>query len=93
MTNMAKEGFIESSHGRVGGYKFKKKLKDICLADIVFAFEGREKYMKCILGFNECDDSHPCKLHENWLAERTNILNLLESTTLDKLDDVAAKQF
>ncbi|MBK6938027.1 MAG: hypothetical protein IPH18_14960 [Chitinophagaceae bacterium] len=48
------------------------------------------------MGFDECDecdDSHPCKLHDKWLAERTNILNLLESTTLDKLDDVAAKQF
>ncbi len=93
MTSLAKEGFAASSHGRDGGYKFKKKINEISLADIVFAIEGRDKYQKCILGFEECDDSHPCKLHDTWLAERNSILTFLETTTLDKLDDIAAKQF
>lgn len=93
MTSLAKEGFIESSHGRDGGYIFKRMLPDISLADIVFSFEGKDKYLKCILGFNDCDDAHPCKLHESWMVQRAGIMELLETTTLDKLDDVAVKQF
>lgn len=90
MTGLAKAGFINSTGGRQGGYIFEKPVNEIRIGDIVFSIEGKEKYMKCMLGFEECSDEHPCKLHSTWLGIRNDIFNILNNTSLESLRDVKA---
>ncbi len=82
LTNLSKEGIIVSTQGRGGGYTFNKKIQDIFLADIIDASEGMEKYLGCVLGFNECSDEHPCAFHHSWVSVREKISNHLNSTSL-----------
>ena len=89
MTNMAKAGFVESTRGRYGGYIFRKPVQEISIGDIIFSIEGIGKYMKCMLGFEKCDDDHPCRLHGTWFKIRTNILDMLENTSLEDLIEVS----
>ena len=93
MTNLAKNGFIESISGRSGGYVFKKAMDEINIGDIVFSIEGKEKYSKCILGFVNCGRTHACKLHSTWLKTKDEIFNLLYNTSLNDLSEAKAVRF
>lgn len=93
MTDMAKSGFIESISGRSGGYVFKKKSGDIKLSEIIFSFEDQLKFDQCLLGLENCGDDHPCKLHSSWKNIKTDLVNLLNNTTLDSLDVIPSTKY
>ncbi len=86
MTDLSKAGFIRSIQGRDGGYLFEKKISDIHLSEIIDAVEGMEKYMGCVLGFDECSDENPCVMHSAWQPMREKLLNTFSSKTLADLD-------
>lgn len=82
LTTLSKAGFIKSIRGREGGYVFARNANRIHLSEIIEAVEGMDKYQKCLLGFSECDDIHPCSLHEKWAPLREQLLSFLRNTTL-----------
>ncbi|HAG15455.1 MAG TPA: hypothetical protein DCG69_02880 [Bacteroidales bacterium] len=82
MTNLTKSGFIRSAQGRDGGYSFAKKLNDIVLADIINSVEGMEKYMGCVLGFDQCSDANPCVMHSTWVNVREKFNETFQNKTL-----------
>jgi len=86
MTDLSKAGFIQSIKGRDGGYVFKKKITDIHLSEIIDAVEGMEKYMGCVLGFDECSDGNPCVMHSAWQPVREKLLHIFNNKTLAELD-------
>ena len=85
MTDLSKAGFISSKQGREGGYAFAKSISLIHLSEVVEAVEGLDKYMGCILGFDECSDSNPCVMHNMWLPMREELLNTFKNKTLSSL--------
>ena len=82
MTDLSKAGFIRSIQGREGGYVFAKKISSIYISEIIDTVEGIDKYMGCVLGFNECSGSNPCIMHESWLPMREKFIDTLNSKTL-----------
>jgi len=88
MTGLTKEGFISSISGRNGGYVFEKNIQEIKIGDIVFSIEGKEKYMQCLLGFDNCNDAHPCKLHMTWMNIRTDIFYMFDHISLKDLAEL-----
>ena len=86
MTDLCKAGFIKSVQGRDGGYIFCKKTNEIFLADIINRVEGMDKYMGCVMGFNQCSDSNPCVLHSTWVNVRENFSKVFEQKSLADLD-------
>jgi Rrf2 family protein len=82
MTNLTKSGFIRSAQGRDGGYSFAKKLNEIVLADIINSVEGMEKYMGCVLGFDQCSDTNPCVMHSTWIDVREKFNETFQNKTL-----------
>ncbi len=86
MTDLSKAGFVLSIQGREGGYMFAKSISLIYLSEIVDAVEGMDKYMCCILGFDECSDSNPCVMHNSWLPMREELLNTFKNKTLSSLN-------
>jgi len=82
MTDLSKAGFIRSIQGREGGYIFAKDISSIHISEIIDTVEGMDKYMGCVLGFDECSDSNPCVMHESWLPMREKFIDTLNNKTL-----------
>ena len=87
LTRLTKFNLIKSIKGRDGGFVFAKNADKIRLSDIIDAVEGMEKYENCILGFETCDENHPCALHHKWHPIRQQILDFLNNTTVADLKD------
>jgi len=88
LTTLSKEGFINSSQGRNGGFSINKDPASISLASIVEATEGMNVFDTCIMGFQECPFNVKCAMHETWEETRANIIKVLKTTTLDKFRDI-----
>jgi len=85
MSRLGSAGVVIARHGKGGGYRIARPLREVTLADVVEVVEGLESYERCILGFATCDDAHPCPLHERWHGPRESIRNMLDGTTLADL--------
>lgn len=86
LTTLSKEGIIMSTQGREGGYAFQKRIQEIFLSDIIDATEGMEKYLGCVLGFDECTDENPCAFHKKWIIARAEIVRNFKETSLADLN-------
>ena len=85
LTSLSKFGFIESVRGRNGGFKFRKSLEQITLANIIDVTEGLENYNKCFLGLEKCPFDNVCSMHDIWQSTRENMLRIFNETTLADL--------
>lgn len=75
-------GIIGSKKGKNGGFFLAKAASEIRLIEIVEAIDGREVFEKCVLGFPECGDTHPCPVHNTWGKLRDDAYNMLKEETL-----------
>lgn len=83
---LARENVIKSVRGINGGFEIDKhKLEKIQLADIVKAIDGDNIYKGCGIGLKECNELHPCPIHNEFKTVRGNLKTLLESTNLKVL--------
>lgn len=85
-------GLLTSAKGRGGGFALAKRPKDIRLYDIVDAVDGTKAYTQCVVGLHLCDATQPCPQHDAFLPVRKQILDYLESTTLDQMSEALAKK-
>ena len=90
---LTSSGIVGSKKGKNGGFFLAKPAEEIRLIEIVEAIDGLEVFEKCVLGFPECGDTHPCPVHNSWGKIRDEAYNMLmnetlkdfKSKTLDKL--------
>lgn len=85
MTKLTKSGLIRSIQGRDGGYVIHKPLNEIYLIEIIKAVEDVEKYVGCVLGFEECSNENPCALHYKWNKIKEDTNTFLNTTTLNEI--------
>jgi len=78
-------GLIISYKGPNGGVKLAKKPADLFLIDVIRAIDGMDLFTKCVIGLNECSDTHPCPLHYQWSAIRSKIYEMLRKTNFSQL--------
>lgn len=83
---LAKNDILESLKGPTGGFIITKdKLDSVKLADIVKSIDGDNIYMGCALGFEQCDATKPCPLHDKFVKIRDNLRDMLQNTSLYEL--------
>ncbi len=82
LTTLSNNDIIKSIQGRYGGFALHKDLDKISLLDIIKAVDNVEKYIGCVLGFEECSDKNPCALHSKWVPLRNKLLEFLQNTTM-----------
>ncbi|RLD06354.1 MAG: Rrf2 family transcriptional regulator [Chloroflexota bacterium] len=92
MSKLADAKLVDVKQGSLGGYQLTKSLDTIYLYQIANLVEGLEDYERCILGFQECSDDHPCSLHNQWVPHRENIKSMLYETSLADLENGPAEQ-
>lgn len=78
-------GIVGSKKGKNGGFFLAKSAKKIYLIEIVEAIDGINVFENCVLGFPECDDTHPCPVHNTWGKIRDEAYNMLMNETLEDL--------
>lgn len=82
MGELREAGFVASERGKSGGYRIAKPLTEIRMEQIVDSVEGLEKYDRCILGFERCDEDNPCPMHEFWAGPKESIQQMMAGVTL-----------
>jgi Rrf2 family protein len=83
---LARENVITSVRGINGGFEIEKhNLERIQLAHIVKAIDGDTIYKGCGIGLKECNEAHPCPIHNDFKNVRNNLKTLLETTNLKSL--------
>jgi DNA-binding IscR family transcriptional regulator len=45
-----------------------------------------DKYLGCVLGFDECSDENPCVMHSAWQPVREKLSEIFYKKTLAELD-------
>ena len=85
MTELAKKGLVNATRGRDGGLSLARDASDIYLYDILEAIGEPFAHDRCILGFDKCDASNPCALHDQWVKPKEMIETMLGATTLASL--------
>lgn len=86
LQQLTRHNILSSLKGPRGGVALNMAAKDISLKSIVLAIDGDEFFKGCILRLDQCDDAHPCPIHDEWQPVRRQLLNFLESTTLDQFE-------
>jgi Rrf2 family protein len=82
---LARHGLLESAKGRGGGFRFARAPESITLGEVVGLIEGPDLLARCVLGFDRCDDSQLCPLHDQWGPFRDRLTDRLHSCTMREL--------
>lgn len=83
---LVKENIVQSVTGPYGGFYIDKKRMDlITMKDIVTAIDGDSIFNGCGLGLKECDDEQPCPMHYKFVQIRSDLKNMLNSTSILEL--------
>ena len=83
--DLVRAGLLISAKGRGGGFALAKPPADIRLIDIVESVDGLKQYQRCVSGLAQCDDTQPCSQHDRFKQTRRQILEYLQSTSLDDM--------
>jgi Rrf2 family transcriptional regulator, iron-sulfur cluster assembly transcription factor len=83
--DLTRLGFLRGVRGPGGGVRLARPAAEINLWEVVHAIEPLEKFERCVLRPDRCDDLHPCPLHEGWSPIREQITDLLKSKSLWEL--------
>ncbi|HEX5010368.1 MAG TPA: Rrf2 family transcriptional regulator [Planctomycetota bacterium] len=82
---LARHGLLESAKGRGGGFRFARPPESIPLAELVEAVEGEDIMKMCVLGLDQCNDSQPCPLHDQWKVFSDRIRDRIHAATIADL--------
>ena len=85
MQRLGKAGLVESTMGRRGGFRLKKKPSEISLMEIITVIQGPVSLNKCLAGPNECQRKEHCKVTVRLGELQEHIESYLCGITLDKL--------
>lgn len=80
---LTKHHIVASHKGPYGGFEIDiHRMKEIRLSDIVYAIDGDALYNGCALGLKECSHTAPCPMHDKFVQIRSDMKNMLESTSI-----------
>lgn len=86
LQQLVKNDIIRSVKGPNGGFEIgTKRTKEIKLSQIVFAIDGDRIFKGCGLGLKNCSEIRPCPVHDQFKKIRTDLRNMLETTTIHEL--------
>jgi Rrf2 family iron-sulfur cluster assembly transcriptional regulator len=84
LSDLAREGILESSRGPGGGFRLAMDPAAFVLDDIVRAIDGAEE-RRCLLGHGRCGDNPSCTAHARWAPIANQMDAFFGKTTLADL--------
>jgi len=85
LQNLARDGLLNSTKGRGGGFELAKKPNKITLYDIKVSIDGDADLSECAVGLAKCNDKQPCPLHDTFKPLRERIKRYLRETSLSEM--------
>lgn len=92
LQQLTRRKLIRSFKGLRGGYQLAVSANQIALKDVLYAIDGSDAFIGCVLGLPQCDEANACPLHETWKNLRNNLNSMLEFNTLADLALVAERR-
>ena len=81
-----KAGIIDSVKGVNGGFYIpRRRISSTYLIQIVNAIDGDAFFNGCGLGLHQCDENHPCPVHDKFKSIRDELSAMLHTTNLEEL--------
>ncbi len=85
LTKLAKSEVLKATRGRNGGFLLNQNTDEIFLVDILDAID-ENNCSNCALGESVCNENSPCSLHESYVLPKQVLEEMLNTTSLDQLD-------
>ena len=85
LQQLARKGVLRSVKGRGGGFGLARSAREITVAQIIEALEGRAGLDRCSLGYKSCRPHKPCYIDQLFTATRSAVKQQLEATSLHDL--------
>lgn len=85
MKDLVDARIVRSKYGPGGGYVLAKRPEHISFRDVIEAVEGPIYLQACVKGDPDCGRYHECPQLDTWYELQKELLRLLESKTLDRL--------
>ncbi len=85
LSDLARAGIIESTSGKLGGYRLRRDPAELTLLDLIETIEGPSRSEQCVLEEHPCGDDHACALHSVWSAAQSALIQVLAGTTLAEI--------
>lgn len=88
LQTLVRAGIVTSQKGPSGGFEISPdKINTIMLNEVVLAIDGERTAVGCVLGLQQCDELHPCPVHDQYVSIRADIQNMLYNTNIASLAD------
>ncbi len=84
---LSREQIISSVKGPHGGFYMTIEQGRTPLIDIVSAIDGLHLVEGCLLGLEQCNENHPCPIHEQFKPVRLLMLRILKTNRIADLSD------
>jgi Rrf2 family iron-sulfur cluster assembly transcriptional regulator len=85
MKRMVKAGILSSAKGPLGGFYINENTITTRLLTLLKLTDGDEQFDVCVLQLRKCNAAHPCPLHNKIQSYKSNMQELLRSTTIGDL--------
>jgi Rrf2 family iron-sulfur cluster assembly transcriptional regulator len=82
---LSHEGIVSSQKGIHGGFYIGKEQSELPLIKIVTAIDGTKVFDGCGLGLAHCSEVNPCPMHGKFKSIRTDMKNMLQTTSVGEL--------
>ena len=82
---LVKHKLLVSMKGPTGGFNLNRPADEITLIEVIEAIDGLDVFNKCGIGFKQCNDDHPCPIHQDYKRVRNRVQELFETKTLQEL--------
>lgn len=91
LQELVRNNILKSVKGPNGGFYLTEKEMDLHLMKIVTTLEGTDSYTRCVISLGNCNDNHPCPLHNNIGQVRVELVKKFQNLTIrDLANDVKA---
>ena len=78
-------GVVKSVRGVGGGYQLAAAPRDISIAQVVAAIEGKPALTECSLHTGSCMQDSVCAIKSNWRTINQLVISILENLTLEDM--------
>lgn len=82
---LVRDKIIGSLKGPSGGFFITAEQEALPIMKIVEAIDGREKFMECGLGLSRCSVHHPCPIHHQYEAIRSEMERVFREKKVGEL--------
>src|SRR4051794_21653674 len=82
LQKLARTGFVQSEHGANGGYRLRRKPRDITTLEVIRSIDGPIFLTSCFTDSSECGLSSKCNVREPLRKVHEEIQKLLEKLTI-----------